>query len=96
MDSWEYYTLVIIWNQQEGWKGYGTHGNITGMILSDILNQVGKNGWEIVSLFPTRYARTNAINYTLRNAGGISGDAGSSATEWTASEYRACFKRRKP
>ena len=92
MDIWEYYSLVITWRTEEGWKGQGSNGkNIAGQTMADLLDQMGQGGWELVSITPSRYFRTNWINYTIN-----SGQSGSSATEWMASEYRAFFKRKKP
>lgn len=91
MDIWEYYSLAIAWHAQEGWKGQGSDGrNIAGQMMPVLLNQVGQNGWELISITPSRYSRTNWFDYTINSS-----PAGSSATEWTAIEYRAFFKRKK-
>jgi hypothetical protein len=58
MDLWEYYSLVIR-GAQEGWEDQSIDRSIAGKTISDLLNQVGQGGWELVSLTPSIYFRTN-------------------------------------
>jgi|SRR5579859_2882560 len=99
MDIWEYYSLLINPNEQGGWASQGSDGrNMVGQTTSDLLNQIGQGGWELVSLVPNRYGRSNWGNYTQstdimrRNTYEVN----SWAIEWTVIEYRAFFKRKRP
>ena len=93
MDQWEYYSLVITWNaDQARWEGKGANKVLVGKFTDELLNQLGLDGWELVSVFPDSHVRTNWEGYTAPGGGFIS----TSPTEWGANRYRAIYKRKRP
>lgn len=97
MDTWEYYSSLITWHEQRGWASQGSDGMyMVGQTISDLLNQIGQGGWELVSMVPSRYGRSNWSSYTQSTdiMGRNTYDVNSWATEWTVNEYRAFFKRK--
>ena len=51
MMKWEYMTLVL------AAKGFWLGGSIDGEKLNERLNELGEEGWELVSMFDTNMAQ---------------------------------------
>jgi len=96
MDQWEYYSLFISWDEeQKKWKGWRVTDNhlLPGEIVPEFLNQIGLDGWELVSVLADHYKRANWIDFTYPVNSAL---GNTSPTEWGITRYRAFFKREKP
>jgi len=82
-EKWEYLSVVVSWDR-EGQKWQIT-GGVKTATIQEYLNTCGSQGWELVAFNPDDYAQSehfspSAVIYAV--------------TGWTASRYRAIFKRR--
>lgn len=97
MDQWEYCDFILSFDGKGAWNVVGPNGEkMTAKTTSELFNRVGQEGWELYSVVPSAYYRSNWLDYTVTAVGGgLSGNTGSSATAWQINEYRAFFKRKK-